>query len=195
MSDSILTLTELAQEKVRAAQAAEQRSDAALRVTVLEEGAAFKYNLEFVEGGSQGEDDTVVISEEIRIFVDPTSTERLQGSVLDYVDELSGSWFKFDNPNQPALAKDPIAVRVQQVIDDKVNPGVASHGGWVSLVGLDEGRAFLQFGGGCQGCGMIDVTLKQGVEVMIREAVPEIVEVLDTTDHAGGTNPYYQPGK
>jgi Fe/S biogenesis protein NfuA len=69
------------------------------------------------------------------------------------------------------------------------------HGGHVSLVDVKDDIAYLQFGGGCQGCGMVDVTLKQGVEVMLREAVPELKAVMDVTDHAGGQNPYYQPSK
>ena len=70
---------------------------------------------------------------------------------------------------------------------------VASHGGVVSLLEVKDSSAYLEFGGGCQGCGMIDVTLKQGVEVMIKEQVPEIEAIYDVTDHAEGTNPYYQP--
>ena len=68
---------------------------------------------------------------------------------------------------------------------------VASHGGHVDLVGVDNGKAIIAFGGGCQGCGMADVTLKQGVEVMITDNVPEIIEVIDATDHAAGVNPFY----
>ena len=89
----------------------------------------------------------------------------------------------------------PIAQAVQKVIEAKINPGVASHGGFVELMDVQGDKAFIRLGGGCQGCGMVDVTLKQGIEVMIREEVPEIAHVIDTTDHAGGNNPYYQPSK
>ena len=81
--------------------------------------------------------------------------------------------------------------QIQHVLDEEVNPMVASHGGVVSLLEVKESSAYLEFGGGCQGCGMIDVTLKQGVEVMIKEKAPEIIEVFDSTDHAAGTNPFY----
>ena len=74
-------------------------------------------------------------------------------------------------------------------------PAVSEHGGFVSLLDVKGDAAYIQLGGGCQGCGMVDVTLKQGIEVMIREAVPEIREIIDQTDHAGGNNPYYQPSK
>ncbi|MCZ6605639.1 MAG: NifU family protein [Alphaproteobacteria bacterium] len=81
------------------------------------------------------------------------------------------------------------------MIDERVNPGVASHGGHITLIDvIDDTKAVIRLEGGCQGCGMASVTLKQGVEVEIKKAVPQITEVLDTTDHAGGENPYYQPG-
>ena len=82
--------------------------------------------------------------------------------------------------------------RVRQVLDEQVNPMVASHGGVVSLSRIENGEVFLRFGGGCQGCGMVDVTLKQGVEVMMKESVPDIVTIHDATDHDSGSNPYYR---
>jgi Fe-S cluster biogenesis protein NfuA len=83
--------------------------------------------------------------------------------------------------------------RVQQVLDTIINPAVASHGGFVNLLDVTNNTVFLEFGGGCQGCGMVSVTLKYGVERTIREEVPEVGEILDTTDHASGRNPYYAP--
>ena len=81
--------------------------------------------------------------------------------------------------------------RIQQLLEEQVNPAVASHGGHVDLIDVKGNRVFLQLGGGCQGCGMAQVTLRQGIEQMIRKAVPEVGEILDVTDHAGGRNPYY----
>lgn len=95
---------------------------------------------------------------------------------------------------QPA-SSDSIRVRVQDVIDSKINPGVASHGGNVQLLDVKENIVYLKLGGGCQGCGMVDVTLKQGIQKILKAAVPEIQDVVDTTDHKSGNNPYYQPGK
>ena len=100
------------------------------------------------------------------------------------------SGFKFDNPK--SRWDDPVAQAVQDVLDKEVNPAVASHGGQVELVTVEDGAAILSFGGGCQGCGMVDVTLKQGVEVAIVNAVPEITAVRDVTDHAAGENPYFE---
>jgi Fe-S cluster biogenesis protein NfuA len=86
-------------------------------------------------------------------------------------------------------------VAVQKVLDEQINPGVAGHGGHISLVDVTDNIAFIRLEGGCQGCGMADVTLKQGVEVAILDAVPTITAVMDTTDHGDGKNPYFQPGK
>ena len=86
-----------------------------------------------------------------------------------------------------------IRQRVQEVLDKRINPSVAAHGGRVSLIGVKGNTIFIQLGGGCQGCGQADVTLKQGIEVEIHAAVPEVGDILDTTDHAAGRNPYYQP--
>ena len=85
--------------------------------------------------------------------------------------------------------------KVQELIDSTINPAVAGHGGFVQLVDVKDNRVYIQMGGGCQGCGAADVTLKAGIERLIKEELPEIEEVLDSTDHASGTNPYYTPGK
>ncbi len=85
--------------------------------------------------------------------------------------------------------------RVQKLLDESVNPAVAMHGGQVELLDVKDSTVYIRMGGGCQGCGMADVTLKQGIERLIFEEVPEVTEVLDVTEHAAGTNPYYTPGK
>jgi Fe/S biogenesis protein NfuA len=90
---------------------------------------------------------------------------------------------------------DDLKTRVQELIDSTINPAVAGHGGFVELVDVQDNRVYLQMGGGCQGCGAADVTLKQGIERLIKEEIPEIAEVLDATDHSAGSNPYYTPGK
>ncbi len=94
----------------------------------------------------------------------------------------------------PASANS-MRVRIQELIDSKINPGVAGHGGVVTLLDVKDNVAYLKLGGGCQGCGMVDVTLKQGIERILKAEVPELQEVVDSTDHRSGTNPYYQPGK
>jgi Fe-S cluster biogenesis protein NfuA len=93
------------------------------------------------------------------------------------------------------LAAEEVRARVQQVLDDMINPGVASHGGYIELLDVQDDNVFIRMGGGCQGCGAADMTLKQGVERLIRENVPQVREVFDTTDHAMGQNPYYAASK
>ncbi len=90
---------------------------------------------------------------------------------------------------------DELRGKVQELIDTMINPAIAGHGGYVDLIDVQDNRVYLQRGGGCQGCGAADVTLKSGIERLIKDELPEIVEVLDTTDHASGTNPYYSAGK
>ncbi len=92
-------------------------------------------------------------------------------------------------------AQQELRTKVQELIDNMINPAVAGHGGFVELIDVQDKRVYLQMGGGCQGCGAADITLKAGIERLIKEELPEIEEVLDTTDHGSGQNPYYTPGK
>lgn len=93
------------------------------------------------------------------------------------------------------LKTDDLRAKVQELIDTMINPAVAGHGGFVELIDVQDSRVYLQMGGGCQGCGMSDVTLKAGIERLIKDELPEVEEVVDTTDHASGNNPYYTAGK
>jgi Fe/S biogenesis protein NfuA len=156
-----------------------------------EDGARFAYGLKLVDTDSKEADDSVIHLDGIDLYLDRESVPRLQGATLDYVEEVSGSGLKFENPNQTALASHPLAGRVQEVLDDRVNPGLAAHGGVVSLVDIQESRVVLRFGGGCQGCGMADLTMKEGVAAQLKQQIPEISEVVDATDHTSGENPYY----
>lgn len=90
---------------------------------------------------------------------------------------------------------DTIREKVQHLIDTAINPAIASHGGFVELLDVKDTVVYLAMGGGCQGCGMADVTLKQGITALIQDELPEVTEVLDATDHAAGENPYYTPSK
>jgi len=90
---------------------------------------------------------------------------------------------------------DELRTKVQDVIDNMINPAVAGHGGFVELVDVQDKRVYLMMGGGCQGCGAADITLKAGIERLIKEEVPEVEEILDTTDHASGSYPYYAQQK
>lgn len=191
MSDPVLAFDEGASAKLKEMRDGGRFDGSALRVTVEEEGASFHYQIEVVDLAAKGEGDGVAECDGILVYVDPASQKHLAGATLQYVDSLSGGGFRFDNPNKPRLLSNPLAVRVQAVLDEEINPGVAAHGGRVSLVNVDDGRVFVRFGGGCQGCGQADVTLKDGVVATLTRQVPEIREVVDATDHGAGENPYY----
>ena len=195
MNDTLVTLSDVARAKVLELMSAEGQADAALRFGVAGRGpGGFQYKLGFVGAGEQAADDVVVdVGEGLKILIEAKSGELVKGTLIDFVDGPEGAGFRIDNPNP--LWTDPLSQAIQKVFDDEINPQVASHGGWVSLLEVRDDVAYIQLGGGCQGCGMVDVTLKQGIEVRIREAVPAIREIVDSTDHAGGKNPYYQPAK
>jgi Fe/S biogenesis protein NfuA len=186
-----LTITPTAREQILAAIAEENREGLGLRVAITGRGpTGFRYSLDLVAPGENLADDLVLDEGEFSVFVDKKSAPKLEGSTIDFVIRLQESGFKFDNPN--SMWTDARAQAVQETIDRRINPSIAAHGGYVTLLDVRDDVAYISFGGGCQGCGMVDVTLKQGVQVMIKEAVPELRDVLDTTDHAAGTNPYYQ---
>ena len=94
-----------------------------------------------------------------------------------------------------ALGDEEVKSRIQKILDEMINPAVAGHGGFVELLDVKDNQVYLMLGGGCQGCGMVNVTLKQGIESTLKEEIPQLTGVIDQTDHAGGSNPYYQPAK
>ena len=151
--------------------------------------------LKIVGRGGQGFDHVITLVEQGTEPDDPTvDANGFHVFAIHY--EYKGpeaSGLEFDNPN--SVWDNPLEERVQILFDEYVNPGIASHGGVVTLLAVEGDKAYIEMGGGCAGCGMANVTLKQGIEVAVKEHIPEIVEVVDTTDHAAGTNPYYQPQK
>jgi Fe/S biogenesis protein NfuA len=190
----MINITEQANRKIREYMDAEGRPGLALRFGVDGRGpGGFLYRLAFVEQAERTPGDTEFDAGRFHVLIDEASAPLLAGTTIDFVEDGRESGFKIDNPNP--LWSDSTALAVQKVLDDEINPAVGQHGGWVSLLDVKDDVVYVQLGGGCQGCGMVDVTLKQGIEVLIREKVPAIREVVDTTDHAGGTNPYYRPSK
>ena len=154
------------------------------------------FRMSFLGDGQETADDIVVQFEGFDVYVGADSVEYVNDATVDYVDGLMGSGFKIvSGRNSGPELTGPVAEKVQQVIEQRINPAVASHGGYVSLIDVKDNVVYVELGGGCQGCGMADVTLKQGIEVAIKKAVPEITDILDVTEHADGTNPYYQPSK
>ncbi len=196
MSDRqpIVTVTPAARDKIARAAASAGHPGACLRIAVTaRRGARFAYDFGLIEPADAPALDLVVEGDGFRVYVDPASVEQLRGSTIDLDATAAGGAITIANPNEGWT--DPIAARVQQVLDRQVNPGIASHGGYIDLLDVRDGVAYIEMGGGCQGCAQVDVTLRQGVEVAVRAAVPEIVAIVDTTDHASGTNPYFQPSK
>lgn len=191
----MLTITDTARQQIVSIMEAQGRQGDGLRVGIVgRSSAGFRYTMNLVEEGQESPEDVVVDSGTFKVFVDPQSAPHLQGVTVDYIDDgLHGSGFKIDNPNP--VWTDPLALRVQELIDERINPGVGAHGGHVELLDIKDNAVYVRLGGGCQGCGMVDVTLRQGIEALIREEIPEIQQVIDTTDHASGQNPYYQPAK
>jgi Fe-S cluster biogenesis protein NfuA len=116
----------------------------------------------------------------------------IQNMLRHYIPEITAVLDYRESLPKPGL-KTPEGVAIQKLLEERINPSIAAHGGRITLVDLQNDRAYVRLDGGCQGCGMADVTLKQGVAVEIQNLVPSITEVLDVTDHADGTNPYYQP--
>jgi Fe/S biogenesis protein NfuA len=193
----MITVTEVAKKKFLETIEAEGRQGHGLRVVVNNAGTQqSEFALNFVAPGEVREDDQIEDVGEFKIYMDPQSAKHLEDATIDFIDNLTESGFVVDAPNAGIpKPSGPVAEAVQTVLQEKINPAIAAHGGQVSLVAVEDATAYLRFGGGCQGCGMVNVTLKQGVEKMLFEDVPQITKVMDVTDHAAGTNPYYQPSK
>ncbi len=149
--------------------------------------------------------DAVVRQRDLAIVVPECDFDKVRGATIDWRDDPFGtSGLRVDNPNtpSPAIGAPPpadlsgdVPQRVIQVLDQQVNPTIAAHGGRAELVAVEQGTAYLRLGGGCQGCAMATVTLSQGIETAIIQAVPEITSVVDVTDHQTGTNPYFEAAK
>jgi len=174
----------------------EQPEGTQLRLSTRNPGTpAADVTLNFCPAGEQHSDDEVVDCGVFTLFVSSDSRDPLDGAMIDFETTATGGELSIRAPGLKGQGPGegaPLQERVNWVLESRINPMVASHGGLVSLVGVtDENDVILRFGGGCHGCGMADVTLRQGIETQLRELVPEIRNVTDATDHATGENPYY----
>ena len=185
-----LEITEKAQEKIRSVL---EGQDPVVRTIRVIAPFRSKYSMALEPENEPNADDTVIDYNGFQVFVDSASARFVEGASLDWLDTAAGGGFQFENPNDVPGAEGEVWRQIQKVLEEQVNPAVASHGGRISLIEYKEGIAYVQMGGGCQGCGQAAATLKQGVERILRDQVPEILEILDVTDHAGGRNPYYAP--
>jgi Fe/S biogenesis protein NfuA len=205
----VLTVTPGARATVLEVLANESESDTlALWLEISgESNGAYAYDMYFQALSDATGGDVVQHDDELPIVVPQASVERLQGATLDFVTDATGEGgLVIVNPNTPPTPtlrglgsapevdlSDPLAQRVVSVLEEQVNPSIAAHGGRADLVAVEDASVYLRLSGGCQGCGMAKATLTQGIEVILREAIPELANIVDVTDHADGTNPYYEP--
>ena len=146
--------------------------------------------------GEEEEDDILMDINEISIYLESESLPFLEDCKVDYHPDKFGGQLTIRAPNAkiPSLKEDSsLEEKINYFLYSEINPSLASHGGEVSLVEvIDSSKAVLRFGGGCQGCGMVDLTLKNGVEKTLKDNIPEITEIVDSTDHSFKDNAFYK---
>ncbi len=199
--DLVLRLTDIALETVTGLRDAEDDADAlALRIEVTgTRGTDYTYDLAFEKVAEAAADDSVTVQEGLTVWVPAGSVSRLKGATLDVPSREGQGGLVLRNPNRPdPLGMDgeiqltgTIEEKVRTLLDAHVNPALAAHGGFAELVKVDDTRVSISMGGGCQGCAISAMTLRDGIEKAIREQIPEVTEVVDTTDHGAGENPFY----
>ncbi len=187
----LMTMTQAAQSQVLEYMRQTNEPCLGLRISARRLGrTVFDYGLSLVLRTEAREDDVIVELERLKIYMDPASAALLEGASIDFVSDAGGAGFKIDNPQAKVCWDDPVAQKVQDVLDEQVAPALAAHGGWVELVEVQGDRAIVQLGGGCRGCGLAPITLSDGIESAILDAVPEIRQVIDGTDHESGDPPF-----
>jgi Fe/S biogenesis protein NfuA len=200
--DNILSVTDIARDKIIEIRDQEPGDEAyALLVEVTGiRGNQFAYELSFVPQRDRPATDHLDRHGDLVIAIPEPDIEKLHGASLD----LTAQGLAMNNPNSPSPdlgggpvgeLSGPLADQVAQVLATHVNPAIAGHGGAAELVGVEGADVYLRLMGGCQGCGMAAVTLGQGIERILKDAIPEIGQVIDVTDHASGSNPYYEAAK
>lgn len=201
----MIDITPAARERIQSFVEAEVVRDPALRIELdaaANSPLARQYSISLVEREDRKKTEIAINVDDIRVFLNLDTSNLLSGATVDWVDDNGQSGFRVTDPNarpaaqtspagDTAAPSGPLAERIQQVLEQEINPRIAAHGGAVEMVDVDEGTLYLRMSGGCQGCAASAATLRQGVERMVREAVPEIQEIVDLTDHTAGTNPYF----
>jgi Fe/S biogenesis protein NfuA len=201
ITEPIIHVTETALAKILELRAAEEDPDGlGLRIEVTGvRGAEFSYDLAF-EPLAECEDDDVKHEQNgLAVVVPAESVEKLLGATLDLPSNKEQAGLVLRNPNRPQVPAlgDPIELtgtveeKITQLLDQQVNPAIAAHGGFATLARVEGSTAFVTMGGGCQGCAMSALTLREGIQSAILGSIPEITAVEDTTDHASGENPFY----
>lgn len=179
-------------------EAEDDPSGLALRIEITgTNGVEYAYDLTFDPIAEADAADAVYQQGGLPVVVPAGSIEQLTGATLD-IPAGGGPGLVLRNPNRP----DPlsgkhleltgtIAEQVEQLLKEQINPSLAAHGGFAELKGVADDKVYVTMGGGCQGCAVSAMTLRDGIARSIKEAIPEVTEVIDTTDHDSGENPYY----
>ena len=197
----VLIVTDAARTTVFEIRSKEDDGDAlGLRVEVTgASGVDYTYDLSLEPIAEAADDDHIREHDGLTIIVPANSVSALTGATLDLPSVPGQGGLVIRNPNRPNPLGDlgqleltgDTANKVKILLDERINPALASHGGFAELVGVEDDKVFVTMGGGCQGCAMSAATLREGITKAILEAIPEISEVVDTTDHDQGENPYY----
>jgi len=170
------------------------------------QGNQYTYDLSFLDLEQARSDDTKIDFGELTVIIASKDLDKFNNAKLELSDDPASPGLTMDNPNTPSpeIFGNPedlpeltgeLAEKVKTVLETQINPAIASHGGVAQLVGVEGQDIYLKLGGGCQGCGMAQVTLTQGIETSLRQAIPEIGNIIDATDHAFGSNPYFEDSK
>lgn len=194
----MITFTDRAREVVASLLQDSEGELEALRITMQQTGdnSTPHFDLTLVGADEREPDDQEEDVGEFSILINQSLVNQLEGATVDYVERVNESGFEVrtQNPVEKKESSDPpqgpIADQVREVLEVQVNPAIAAHGGMISLVNVEETDIFVEMSGGCQGCALSRMTLRQGVERMLREAIPELTAVHDITDHSSGENPY-----
>lgn len=180
----MITLTETARKQILSILEARGKMDNGIRVRIAgATSTGYKHELSFVAPGQEEPDDTIIEVEGFRLFVDADSSSKMEGTGIDFSEEGSAVGFSFDNPNKVKWSDPEKGREVQRLIDSEINPALAGHGGFVEIHDVKDDMVYVRLGGGCKGCGMANVTIKDVVEKVLKEKVTGIKGVVDLTDH------------
>jgi len=194
----MLTFTDKARDMVQAFIDQSEGELSFLRISAHGSPMAPQFELTLVSQDERETGESEVDLDGFTVLIPESSGSALEGATVDFVERVNESGFEVrpvaseDREEAPAPPSGPLADRVRDVLDDQVNPAIASHGGAISLAEVQGTEIYLEMSGGCQGCAMSRLTLRQGVERMLRQAIPELTAVHDITDHSSGVNPYFQ---
>ncbi|WP_407297346.1 Fe-S biogenesis protein NfuA [Stutzerimonas zhaodongensis] len=193
---SAITITEAAHDYLADLLEKQNTTGIGIRVFITQPGTPYAETcIAYCKPGEEKPDDIAIALKNFTAWIDAVSEPFLEDALVDYATDRMGGQLTIKAPNAkvPMVNEDsPLNERINYYLQTEINPGLASHGGQVTLIDVvDEGVAVLQFGGGCQGCGQADVTLKEGIEKTLLERIPELKGVRDVTDHTNRDNAYY----